>query len=62
MLSSHLAPVKFHTCLFEQTTSKKAVLQIRRGTRAILGLISHISIQNHICDPSLEPSHGDGSN
>ena len=44
-----------------------SVLQIRRGKRDNLEKISHISKKKtkkkHIfCDPSLEPSHRDGSN
>ena len=38
------------------------VLQIRRGNRDNLGIISHIFHKNILCDPSLEPSHRDGSN
>ena len=37
------------------------VLQIRRGNRDNLGSIIHISPSNVFCDPSLEPSHRDGS-
>ena len=33
-----------------------------KGVRDNLGIISHISTQKRICDPSLEPSHQDGSN
>ena len=39
-----------------------AVLQIRRGNRDNLGIISHLTLENIFCDPSLEPSHRDGSN
>ena len=38
------------------------MLQIRRGKRDILGIIFHILLRNIRCDPSLEPSHQDGSN
>ena len=38
------------------------VLQIRRGNRDNLGISSYISPLNIFCDPSLEPSHRDGSN
>ena len=34
----------------------------RRGNRGNLRIISHISAKNIFCDPSLEPSHRDGSN
>ena len=34
------------------------VLQIRRGNRDNLGIISHIfPLKNIFCDPLLEPSH-----
>ena len=36
-----------------------SVLQIKRGNRDNLGKFFHKSI---FCDPSLEPSHRDGSN
>ena len=39
-----------------------AVLQIRMGIRDTLGIFIHIFSLKHICDPSLEPSHHDGSN
>ena len=41
---------------------ENTVLQIRKSNRDNLGIISHISPSKHICDPSLEPSHRDGSN
>ena len=37
-----------------------SVLQIRRGKQNNLRIIFHI-LQNIFCDPSLEPSHRDGS-
>ena len=40
-----------------------AVLQIRMGNRDNFGIFIHIFPQkNQISDPSLEPSHRDGSN
>ena len=39
-----------------------AVLQIRMGNGIILGYLSIFFCKKHICDPSLEPSHRDGSN
>ena len=39
-----------------------AELQVRKGNKGNLGKISHISQKNLFCDPSLEPSHRDGSN
>ena len=36
--------------------------QIRRGKRNSLGIIFHTTLSNICCDPSLEPSHRDGSN
>ena len=39
-----------------------AVLQIRRSNRYNLEIIFHISPKNIFWDPSLEPSHRDGSN
>ena len=39
------------------------MLQIRRDNRDNFGIIIHIStIINIFCDPSLEPTHRDGSN
>ena len=38
------------------------LLQMRRVNRDNYGIIGHISIKNTFCDPSLEPSHRDGSN
>ena len=37
------------------------MLQIRRGNRDNLWIISHICHKNIFCDPPLEPSHRDGS-
>ena len=40
-----------------------AVLQIRRGNRDYLGMnYPYFSRKYIFCDPSLEPSRGDGSN
>ena len=39
-----------------------AVLQIRMDNRDNFGIFIHIIRKKHICDPSLEPSHRDGSN
>ena len=38
------------------------VLQIRRGNRDNLGMISRVFQKNIFCDPPLEPSCCDGSN
>ena len=38
------------------------VLQKRRGKMDNWGIIFNITVQNICCDPSLEPSHQDGSN
>ena len=38
------------------------VLQIRRGNRDNLGIISHVFQKNIFCDPPLEPSRLEGSN
>ena len=41
------------------------MLPMKMGNKDKLGIIFHISIskvQNICCDPSLEPSHRDGSN
>ena len=38
------------------------MLQIRRGNRYNLGIMSHISPQIIFCDPSLEQSRRDGTN
>ena len=38
------------------------MLQISRGDRDNLGIISHTLHENIFCDPSLELSHRDGSN
>ena len=45
--------------LFESWRSRCryiAALQIRRGSRDNLGIISHLLHKNIFCDPSLEPS------
>ena len=39
-----------------------SVLQIRRGNRDNLGIIHIFLHKSKFCDPSVEPSHQDGSN
>ena len=41
---------------------KLPVLQIRRSDGDGLGTVVHVFYGNVFCDPSLEPSHRDGSN
>ena len=45
-----------------QLEETETVLQIRRGNRDNLGIISIFFHKNISCDPPLEPSHQDGSN
>ena len=45
-----------------QLEKTETVLQIRRGNRDNLGIISIFFHKNISCDPPLEPSHRDGSN